>query len=114
MRRGYPTGVTQVNQWLNPLKLQTDSNLVDVGRAATHAVGPLWADGDSKVGFVRRPRGHEEGLRRTRDEVAGEKLGANPRDNRKVRSQFEDSEECSEAPCTRSECGCDVGRPVDS
>jgi hypothetical protein len=78
MRRGYPTGVTQVNQWLNPLKLQTDSNLVDVGRAATHAVGPLWADGDSKVGFVRRPRGHEEGLRRTRDEVAGEKLGANP------------------------------------
>jgi hypothetical protein len=27
----------QVNQWLNPLKIATGSNLVDRGRAAAHA-----------------------------------------------------------------------------
>ena len=31
-------GVTQVNQWLNPLKRDTGSNPVDVGRDAAHAV----------------------------------------------------------------------------
>jgi hypothetical protein len=30
-------GETQVNQWLNPLKRDTGSNLVDVGRIAAHA-----------------------------------------------------------------------------
>jgi hypothetical protein len=29
------------NQWLNPLKSRTGSNLVDVGRAATHV--RMWA-----------------------------------------------------------------------
>jgi len=29
-------GVTKVNQWLNPLKRGTDSNLMDVGRLAAH------------------------------------------------------------------------------
>jgi hypothetical protein len=31
-------GVTEVNQWLNPLKSDAGSNLVDVGRIAAHAV----------------------------------------------------------------------------
>jgi hypothetical protein len=31
-------GVTRVNQWLNPLKRDAGSNLVDVGRIAAHAV----------------------------------------------------------------------------
>jgi hypothetical protein len=31
-------GVTEVNQWLNPLKADAGSNLVDVGRGAAHAV----------------------------------------------------------------------------
>ena len=31
-------GVTEVNQWLNPLKSDAGSNLVDVGRSAAHAV----------------------------------------------------------------------------
>jgi len=30
-------GVTEVNQWLNPLKSDAGSNLVDVGRSAAHA-----------------------------------------------------------------------------
>jgi hypothetical protein len=30
-------GVTQVNQWLNSLKLDASSNLVDMGGSATHA-----------------------------------------------------------------------------
>ena len=37
VRQARRKGVTQVNQWLNPLKEATGSNLVDVGRAATHA-----------------------------------------------------------------------------
>jgi hypothetical protein len=31
-------GATEVNQWLNPLKCGTGSNLVDVGRAAVRVV----------------------------------------------------------------------------
>jgi len=31
-------GVTRVNQWLNPLKCGTGSNLVDVGRVAVRVV----------------------------------------------------------------------------
>lgn len=37
VRQARRKGVTQVNQWLNPLKEATGSNRVDVGRAATHA-----------------------------------------------------------------------------
>jgi len=63
------------NQWWNPLKEGTGSNLVDAGRAATHAV--CWAPTLS-VGFVRLLGGHGEGLRRSRGEVAGEELGTDP------------------------------------
>jgi hypothetical protein len=32
-----------VNQWLNPLKVATGSNLVDAGRAAAHADRSRWS-----------------------------------------------------------------------
>lgn len=37
-RQARQRGVTKVNQWLNPLKCGTGSNLADVGRAAVRAV----------------------------------------------------------------------------
>jgi len=66
-----------VNQWLNPLKRETGSNLVDVGRAAAHAA-PDAGSATPKSDFRGRPGGHEEGLRRTRGEAAGEELDTNP------------------------------------
>jgi hypothetical protein len=65
------------NQWWNPLKRITGSNLVDMGRAAAH---------DRLGGRLRtrfdtgRDGGHEESLRRTRGEAAGEELGTAPVD----------------------------------
>ena len=52
-------GVTEVNQWLNPLKRDAGSNLVDVGRIAAHAVRGL-VGGDSEADLMQsvgRPRG---------------------------------------------------------
>ena len=37
VRQARREGVTRVNQWLNPLKCGTGSNLEDGGRAAVHA-----------------------------------------------------------------------------
>ena len=37
VRQARREGVTEVNQWLNPLKCGTGSNLTDVGRAAVRA-----------------------------------------------------------------------------
>lgn len=68
-----------MNQCLNPLKVATGSNLVDVGRAAAHA-DCVGAGGDSEAGFVRRWGGHEECLRRTRGEAVGDELVADPVD----------------------------------
>lgn len=53
-------------------------NLVDMGRTAVHA----WACGlgDSEAGQVGRWGGHEECLRRTHGEAAGEQLGTSPVD----------------------------------
>ena len=68
-----------MNQWLNPLKRLTGSNLVDMGRAAMHTkpfVGWVTPMSD----YHGRSGGHEESLRRTRDEVAGEELGTDPVD----------------------------------
>ena len=65
------------NQWWNPLKRITGSNLVDLGRAAVH---------DRSGGRLRtrfdtgRDGGHEESLRRTRGEAAGEELDTAPVD----------------------------------
>jgi len=68
-----------VNQWLNPLKRGTGSNLVDMGRAAVRAdlidgeatLTPATCVGQEAIG---------ECLRRTRGEAAGEELGAHPAD----------------------------------
>lgn len=38
VRQARQRGVTKVNQWLNPLKRGTSSNLVDMGWAAVHVV----------------------------------------------------------------------------
>ena len=72
-------GVTRVNQWLNPLKRGTGSNLADMGRAAAGAdrwMGKRGPEAASNVDSVR----HGECLRRTRVEAAGEELGADPAD----------------------------------
>ena len=78
VRQARRKGVTRVNQWLNPLKRRTSSNLVDVGWAATHAVPRRAAT--SKPNFSGRSGGHTECLRRRCGEVAGEELGTNPVD----------------------------------
>src|SRR4051795_13630443 len=73
-------GVTRVNQWLNPLKSETGSNLVDVGRTAAHAVGSGCRRGLRNRRNAVGGEATEEGLRRTRGEAAGEELGADPVD----------------------------------
>jgi hypothetical protein len=52
---------------------------VDMGRTAAH-VPVVGGWGDSEAGQVGRWGGHEESLRRTRGEAAGEQLGASPGD----------------------------------
>jgi hypothetical protein len=73
-------GVTRVNQWLNPLKADAGSNLVDVGRTAAHAV----CDGRGR-GLRSRP--NAVGGEATRKVcgvlvamLQGEELGADPVD----------------------------------
>jgi hypothetical protein len=68
-----------MNQWLNPLKRGTGSNLVDMGRAAAGADRCTGARGSATASNVVSV-GHGEGLRRTRVEAAGEELGADPAD----------------------------------
>ena len=50
-------GVTRVNQWLNPLKSGTGSNLVDAGRVAVH-VEPTQGEATPTPGNVGRAGGH--------------------------------------------------------
>jgi len=67
------------NQWSNPLKSGTGSNLVDMGRIAVHA--PMRSGrGDSEASQEGWWGGHEESLRRTRGEAVGEELGTSPVD----------------------------------
>ncbi len=66
-----------MNQWLNPLKHGTGSNLVDTGRAVVrvdsiHEKTTPTTTIDAGVG------GHGEGLRRSRGEAAAAELGADP------------------------------------
>lgn len=72
-------GVTKVNQWLNPLKCGTGSNLVDVGRAAA-CVSRTDGRSDSEAEGVCRWGGHGECLRRNRGKAAAAKLGVDPVD----------------------------------
>jgi hypothetical protein len=78
VRQARREGVARANQWLNPLKRGIGSNLVDMGRGAVHARRGGRATPASE--FRGRRGGHEEGLRRTHGEAAGEKLGAVPVD----------------------------------
>ncbi len=55
-------------------KRGTGSNLVDMGRGAVHG-HRRWVV-DSEAGLACRRGGHGEGLRRSRDDAAGAKLGA--------------------------------------
>ena len=73
------TGVTRVNQWLNPLKRGTGSNLVDAGRGAVHAE---LTQGEATPirGYVGPVGGHIECLRRRCGDAAGEELGTDPVD----------------------------------
>ncbi len=75
--------VTKVNQWQNPRKCGTGSNLVDRGRAAVRAE-PTDGEATSATIIDVGVGGHEEGLRRTRGKAAGEELGAAPVDRHMV------------------------------
>jgi hypothetical protein len=73
-------GVTEVNQWLNPLKSDAGSNLVDVGRSAAHAARAVGGRG-----LRSRPNaaGGEAARKACGVLVAmlqGEELGADPVD----------------------------------
>jgi hypothetical protein len=78
VRQARREGAARANQWSNPLKRGSGSNLADVGRDAVHAgAGGLATPWPVFRGWRG---GHEEGLRRTHGEAAGEKLGAVPVD----------------------------------
>ena len=75
----------ELNQWWNPRKRHSGPNLADLGRAATHARRREPTTGDSVVGVIPAfAERREEGLRRTRGEVAGEELGTAPVDRTMV------------------------------
>ncbi len=78
-RQARQTGATRVNQWLNPLKRGTGSNLVDAGRVAVRAE-PTQGEATPIPGHVGRVGGHTEGLRRRCGDAAGEELGTDPAD----------------------------------
>jgi hypothetical protein len=67
----------RTNQWWNPLKVRTSSNLVDMGWAAVHVLVSD-EEGDLETLWYWQEEGHGEDLRRIRGEAAGEKLGATP------------------------------------
>ena len=67
-----------MNQWLNPLNRETGSNLVD--RAGAQCTLLFDRGATPRPVFRGRPGGHEESLRRTRGEAAGEELGTGPAD----------------------------------
>ena len=79
VRQARQRGVTRVNQWLNPLKRETGSNLVDAGRVAVHAE-PTQGEATPISGNVGRVGGHTECLRRRCGDAVGEELGADPAD----------------------------------
>ncbi len=74
VRQARREGVTRVNQWLNPLKCGTGSNLTDVGRAAARA-DHRYGKATPSTAIDAGRGGHGEGLRRSRGKAAGAKLG---------------------------------------
>jgi len=69
-----------VNQWLNPLKRATGSNLVDVGRTAVRVDLIFQREATPKPNCVFGGEAIGEFLRCTRGEAAAEKLDAHPVD----------------------------------
>ena len=76
VRQARREGVARANQWSNPLKRGSGSNLADVDRDAAHA-GPGGLATPWPI-FRGQRGGHGEGLRRTHGEAAEAKLGAAP------------------------------------
>ena len=72
-----------MNQWLNLRNRGTGSNLADVGRDAVHADR---TDGEATPATTIDvgSGGHEEGLRRTRDDAVGAELDTDPADRHTV------------------------------
>jgi hypothetical protein len=68
-----------VNQWLNPLKRETGSNLVDMGRVTARAE-LTQGEATPTFRYSSGRGGHGEGLRRTYDDAVGEELGTDPVD----------------------------------
>jgi hypothetical protein len=77
-RQARQRGVTRVNQWLNPLKCGTGSNLVDMGRAAVRVVVSVRQRRlrSRSVTTVGRPSRKACGV--LDGEAAAAKLGADP------------------------------------
>lgn len=73
-----------MNQWWNPRKTASSSNLVDMGWAAAHAVLAPVRAATSKPAKTVGGKAIRECLRRTYGEAAGEKLGAAPVDRHTV------------------------------
>ena len=79
VRQARRKGATKVNQWLNPLKRLPRLQPVGCGPdSSARRLGNETATPKSE--YRGRRGGHEESLRRTRGEAAGEELGANPVD----------------------------------
>ena len=77
-------GVTRVNQWLNPRKRGTGSNLVDMGRAVVRADHRWTWTATSHPVSDAGTEALGESLRRTQGEATGEKLGTAPTDRNTV------------------------------
>lgn len=76
VRQARREGVTRVNQWWNLRKSRACSNLVDRGRRAVRVrLSPGAGRLRGSVNGKGRG-GHGESLRRSRDDAAGEELGA--------------------------------------
>ena len=79
VRQARRKGATQVNQWLNPLKRETDPK--SGGHGTGSSARRINAETATlKSDFRGRPGGHEEGLRRTRGDAAGGELDTDPVD----------------------------------
>ena len=82
VRQARQRGVTKVNQWLNPLKCGTGSNLVDMGRATVRddVFGRRRRLRNQLLTLVGRPSPQYYGF--GDGEAVAAKLGADPADRR--------------------------------
>ena len=71
-------GVTRVNQWLNPLKRETDPKSGRYGSGSGAYPSYVLGGTTRAMAIDVSVRGHGEGLRRNHDEAAAEELGTHP------------------------------------